>query len=113
MYDKKPEKNMQIYRLAAVLDTPGTLTGFDKLQEEAWQLVIFLRMNNLVSDDTLPRKKEDVKVDFRLMTNDVTEEGFKVLKVGLDRWLNSNDNIHNKKIKMGALEKALEKVRKI
>lgn len=102
---------MLIYRLAAVLETPGTLLSFEQLKEESWQLVLFLRMNNLVSDDTLPRKKEDITMDFKLMTDHITEEGFLVLKFGLDKWLDSNDNIYRKEIKMGVLEKALQKVR--
>jgi hypothetical protein len=112
MYNKKPEKNMLIYRLAAILETPGTLTSIEQLQEEAWQLVLFLRMNNLVSDDSLPKKKGNIAQDFKLMTNHITEEAFQVLKIGLDKWLDSNDNVNRKEVKMGVLERALNKVRK-
>lgn len=102
---------MQIYRLGTMLETPGVETTFEREQDEAWNLVLFLRMNNLVADDSLPRSREEVKRDFILMTDDVTEEGFAVLKEGFYKWLDKNDDTRRTTIDMSPLEKALLKVR--
>lgn len=103
---------MQLYEIRGLVEREGALMTFEQVQEEAWQLVLFLRMNNLVSDDSLPMRKQDVTMDFKLMTDQITEEGFQILKLGFYKWLDSNDYIHRKEIKLGVLEKALEKVRK-
>jgi hypothetical protein len=107
----KPDKEMQLYEIRGIVEQPGAVTSFEIEQERAWQLVLFLRMHNLVSNDSLPRTKKDVTIDFRMTTSDVTDEGFEVLKIGLYKWIDSNDNINRKEIKMGALEKALHKVK--
>ncbi|MFM2381877.1 MAG: hypothetical protein RLZZ76_644 [Candidatus Parcubacteria bacterium] len=107
----KPEKEMPLYLIKGVVEQPGAITTFEIEQERAWQLILFLRMNNLVTNDLLPRKKKDITIDFRMTTSDVTDEGFEVLKLGLYKWIDSNDSIYLTKMKMGVLEKALEKVR--
>jgi hypothetical protein len=69
-------------------------------------------MNNLVSNDSLPRKKENITPNFKLMSTHITDEGLQVLKEGLYKWIDKNDNINRKSIDMVPLEKALVKVRK-
>ena len=103
---------MQIYRLGTMLETPGAITTLEREQDEGWQLLLFLRMHNLVSHSNWPSKKEDLGPEFKIMTDDLTEEGFAVLKEGFYKWLDSNDDINRTGIKMDVLEKALEKVRK-
>jgi len=50
-------------------------------------------------------------MDFKLMTSHLTDEGFRVLKEGLYKWLDKNDDINRTSIDMTPLEKALAKVR--
>jgi len=105
------KKDQQIYAIRGFLETPGVISTFENVQEEAWQLVLFLRINNLVANDLLPQKKEEVTMDFKLMTSHLTDEGFRVLKEGLYKWLDKNDDINRTSIDMTPLEKALAKVR--
>ncbi|HCM43677.1 MAG: hypothetical protein UY39_C0002G0004 [Candidatus Kaiserbacteria bacterium GW2011_GWC2_49_12] len=105
------DKPFQIFRLAALLEVPGALATFEYLQDEVWELIKFLRINNLASDDCLPNTKDEVTREFRLMSTDVTEEGLRVLRGGFHKWIDKNDNINRTSIDMAPLEKALEKVR--
>lgn len=109
----KPDKEMQLYEIRGIVEQPGAITSFEIEQERAWQLILFLRMHNLVANDSLPRTKSGVTIDFRMTTSDVTDEGFDVLKLGLYKWVDSNDSTHLVKMRMDVLEKALEKVRKV
>lgn len=108
----EPDKEMQLYEIRGVVEQPGAVTSFEIEQERAWQLILFLRMHNLVASDSLPRTKNEVTIDFRMTTSDVTDEGFDVLKFGLYKWIDANDSIYPTKIKMDVLERVLERIRK-
>lgn len=104
-------KDFLIHQLNALLITPGSITSLDREIDKTWQLINFLIQNNLVTSKLKTREKVDLNHDFRLMRSDLTDEGFKVLQVGLGNWHDRNDDIRKTVFTVKPLENALKKVR--
>lgn len=72
------------------------------------ELIRFLKNNNLLVNNNI--KENIITDDLEIKKSDLTEQGFEVLKISFDKWMQALDK-GTKPEKITILEKALIKVR--
>lgn len=103
------EDNFQIMEMKGLLETPGMNRSLEYFRVEFWALTDFLQRNGLTSR-VLAKTAEDIKEDFTIFSNDVTDEGLQFLRKALDKWLDKMDD-GMARDDVSYLEKQLKKLR--
>jgi len=73
-------------------------------------LINFLQKNSLTTRH-LASSESEIGEDFEIRASDLTEEGLKLIKAGMAKWLKRFNGRPMKQSDMVVLEKALQKVR--
>lgn len=93
------------------VNTPGNTESREHIARRFSIFSQFLQVNQLTVRDVGCRES-DIKDDFGIMSDDLTEEGLAVVKAAYDKWLTKVDNGMPPE-DVTLLEKALKKIRGI
>lgn len=80
----------QIFRVAALTQTPGMENDREESINLCYQVIKFLQDNKLMMRPMI-NSTEEVNDDFVLMSSDLTEEGVEVMKAAFYKWLEKTD----------------------
>ncbi|KQT38209.1 hypothetical protein [Methylophilus sp. Leaf414] len=80
----------QIFRVAALTQTPGMEDDREETINLCYQVIKFLQDNDLLLR-TMAKSIEDINDDFVLMSTDLTEDGVDVMKAAFYKWLKKTD----------------------